>query len=114
MDLYGIGYIGHPRMQKLVRKNKIINLDFLTGAEEAEAFTNKEYVKLHLSTLRKVDIIANILKRTHDHKIQTNIKWWQKISFTPKIIIEVAREHWLWSLIVIVAAILGIVNFIIK
>ena len=114
VDLYGLGYIGHPRMQKLIAKNKITNLDFLSGAEEAEAFINKEYVKLHLSTLRKVDIIANILKRTHDHKIQTNIQWWHKILITPKIIIEVVSDHWIWALIVMVGTILTIISFITK
>ena len=38
IDIYGIGYIGHPRLSILLEKNNIKPLDFLTGAEEAEAF----------------------------------------------------------------------------
>lgn len=60
ITLYGVGYIGHPRFENLVKKNKITNRDFLTGAEEASAFDNRDYVRLHQSTLRKVDIILNV------------------------------------------------------
>lgn len=114
VDLYGLNYIGHPRLEKLIEKNKITNLDFLNGAEEAEAFLNKEYIKLHLSTLRKVDIIANIFKRTHDYAIKTNIKWWQNLLVTPKIIIEVVKEHWIWTLLGMVAVLLTIISFFIN
>lgn len=109
VDLYGFGYIGHPRMQKLIEKNKITKLDFLTGAEESTAFENKEFIKLHQSTLRKVDILSNILKRTHDHKLKTNIRWQQALNFMPKVIIEIIKEHWVWSFIVIAGVIVSII-----
>jgi hypothetical protein len=70
--LYGVGYIGHPRLEKLVEKNKISDKDFLTGANEATAFENHEYVKLHQSTLRKVDILANIIERVDNNSLKTN------------------------------------------
>ena len=37
-DIYGVTYIGHPRMKMLLEKNDIAARDFLTGAEEANAF----------------------------------------------------------------------------
>jgi len=61
VDLYGIGYIGHPRLGKIIEKNKISDKDMLSGADEAKAFEEKEFVKLHQSTLRKVDILSNLV-----------------------------------------------------
>lgn len=76
-DIYGSGYIEHPRLEKLVRRNSIANRDFLSGADEALAFEQHRFVDLHLSTLRKVDVIANIATRVHDRKLKTNATWWQ-------------------------------------
>ena len=58
--LYGDNYIDHPRLGNLVEKNSLTHPHFLKGAEEAEAFENSEYRKLHQTTLCKVDIISNI------------------------------------------------------
>jgi len=77
VDIYGVGYIGHPRLDQLVTKNKITRVGFLTGAEEAAAFVNRNYVGLHQSTLRKVDVLANIAGRTHDRTLKTNATWWE-------------------------------------
>lgn len=54
-----------------MEKNHITKLDFLTGAEEASAFEAKEYVKLHQSTLRKVDVIAIIAVMAHEGTLKT-------------------------------------------
>ena len=76
IDIYGLRYIGHPRLEKLLERNFITRLDFLTGAEEAEAFEKKEFVALHRSTLRKVDVMANIATRAQDRSLKTNTSWW--------------------------------------
>lgn len=76
VDLYGLRYVGHPRLQKLLEKNGITGLDFLTGAEEAEAFGSKKFVALHQSTLRKVDVLASIAERAHDGNLKTDTNWW--------------------------------------
>ena len=57
VEIYGNYIKEHPRFEKLIEKNNITKRDFLGGAEEAAAFENKEFVKLHQSTLRKVDIL---------------------------------------------------------
>ena len=62
--------------KKLVRKNGIALLDFLYGDDEAKAFEDRDFAALHLSTLRKVDAIANISLRAHDRKLKTNTTWW--------------------------------------
>ena len=84
--IYGPRYIGHPRFQLLVELNKISNLDFLSGAEEAEAFENGEYVRLHYSTLRKVDCIANIALRADNETLKTNATWKDHFILYPQVI----------------------------
>ncbi|HBT96639.1 MAG TPA: hypothetical protein DEB25_02845 [Desulfobulbaceae bacterium] len=99
IDLYGIGYIGHPRLETLIKKNKITLKDFLTGKEEAAAFENKEFVKLHQSTLRKVDNLANILERASNKNLKTNSSWFQQHGYTPAALTESVKEHWIISFI---------------
>lgn len=41
-QIYGKKYIGHPRLETLVDKNDISKTDFLSGAEEAQAFEKGE------------------------------------------------------------------------
>jgi hypothetical protein len=77
IDIYGVGYIGHPRLEGLLAKNNIKPLDFMAGEQEAAAFDNGNYVGLHQSTLRKVDVIANIAGRAHDRTLKTNTTWWE-------------------------------------
>lgn len=101
VDLYGVGYIGHPRLETLIAKNKITNKDFLTGKEEAAAFDAKEFVKLHQSTLRKADTLANIFERTSTNSLQTNSSWLERHGYTPAAVAEWAKEHWLVSVLAV-------------
>ena len=107
--LYGTGYIGHPRLENIIKKNKITDMNFLSGKEESVAFDNKEYVKLHQSTLRKVDILANILGRTLDGSLKTNARWSEIYGFQPKVLGELIKEHWFFSLMGFIGLIIGIV-----
>lgn len=75
IDIYGVGYIGHPRLEKLLEKNAITARDFMTGKQEADAFENRNYVGLHQSTLRKVDVFANIAERAYNKQLKTNTSW---------------------------------------
>ena len=104
-------YIGHPRLESLIALNKITAKDFLTGPQEAEAFENREFVKLHQSTLRKVDTLANIFHRTMDGSLTTRATWIDRHGLSPTAIGEWLREHWL------VAAVLaggGLLTFIVR
>lgn len=64
------------RLLNLANRNKISLINALTGAEEAKAFDQKEYLKLHLSTLRKVDAIGTIISRVENGtlRVATNKK----------------------------------------
>lgn len=112
VSLYGIGYIGHPRLTKLMEKNNITSKDFLTGKEEADSFENKEYVKLHQSTLRKADILANIFERVADGTIKTNSTWYEVYGVHPKVLIELIKQHWLASFLGLVALIGSLLRII--
>jgi hypothetical protein len=109
VDLYGIGYAAHPRMHSVIKLNKITDRDLLTGEQEAEAFQTKQYVKLHQSTLRKVDTLANIFERTVGRRLKTQATWGEQYGFTPSAILERVKEHWVYALLGVIALILAIV-----
>lgn len=113
IQCYGIGYIDHPRMEKLLEYNNIKAKDYLTGSQEAEAFKNKEYVKLHMSTLRKVDVFSNILNRTINKSLKVKSKWYEIYGVTIQGILNFCKETWwiqiIWTIITLVlGAILGV------
>lgn len=111
VDIYGVGYIGHPRLDSLIKRNKITAKDFMTGQEEADAFDSKEFVKLHQSTLRKVDTLANIFERTSNRSLRTNATWVEQHGFTPAVIGELLKEHWLVTSLVVAG---GLLTFFIR
>ena len=79
VDIYGKDYTpSQPRMASLIEINEMTAADFLIGSAEAEAFENGNYVGLHRSTLRKVDVIANVLERTATRKLKTSAGWFDQ------------------------------------
>lgn len=100
IDLYGVGYISHPRLPKLMDKNNIRPKDFLEGGDEAIAFQNKEYIKLHQSTLRKVDVLSNIVDRCANNTLKTNAKFIEKYGLTPQGIYYMIKDNWVAQLLV--------------
>lgn len=106
VDLYGIDYIEHPRLDSLIKKNKITDKDFMSGEDEAAAFDNRQFVKLHQSTLRKVDTLANIFERSVNGLLKTNASWIEQHGYTPKAAVEWFKEHWLITLIITCGSIL--------
>jgi hypothetical protein len=69
------------------------------GVEEASA------LKLHRSTLRKVDILANIFGRTLDKNCVTQSSSWEARAISPQTIAEMMAEHWRWTVVAIISAI---------
>jgi len=114
IDSYGVQYIGHPRLTKLLDKNKITALNYLTGKEEAEAFEHGEYVKLHQSTLRKVDVMGNIIVRASDGSLKTNARWHEIYGVSWQAIGELFKEHWVFSILVFIISIMSLVLSIVK
>jgi len=114
--LFGRDYVGHGgdgKLLEIIKLNEITDLDALTGKEEADAFDAAEYVKLHRSTLRKIDCLSSIVERTVDGSLVTNASWQDKYGMHPKAIVEYIKNHWLWSGIAIIAVSLGLVSKVI-
>lgn len=111
VSLYGKGYVGHGengRFLNLLKVNRITDKGALTGAEEAQAFDDKEYIKLHQSTLRKADCMSNIFLRTIDGSLKSNSTWFDRNGVHPKIALELIQDHWMWSLITVLGGIGGL------
>lgn len=109
--VFGVKYAPHGksgRLHSLMELNHITAKDVLTGAGEAEAFEKQEYVKLHQSTLRKVDVIANLLDRTLDGSLKTNASWREVNGIHPSVLVEFVTQHWIYGLLGIIGMIAGI------
>jgi hypothetical protein len=96
---YGNQYIEDPQMPKLIDKNQLNPRDFLTGKEEAEAFTNQEYAKLHLSTLSKTRAMHSLLLLAIDDTLKTNSSWIQTHGYSPQALWTLANEKWYFALL---------------
>ena len=107
VSLFGVGYIPHPRLESLMAKNSITAKDFLNGKEEASAFEDKQFVRLHQSTLRKVDVLANLAGRAHADDLKTLSSWWERKGRSYKAAAELIREHWLVGMLLTTLAISG-------
>jgi hypothetical protein len=95
--IYGWDYIGHPRIESLARKNNMTDSGFLTGAQEAEAWENKQYLDLHRSTLRKVDLFSDIFGRIQNGSLKTDVGKWALYT-------DYVKHHPAYSGIVIIGA----------
>ncbi|HET8630582.1 MAG TPA: hypothetical protein VFL91_24445, partial [Thermomicrobiales bacterium] len=104
VDIYGHRYVEHPRLENLILLNGFTRHTFLTGAEEAQAFENKEYLRLQRSTLRKVDCIAELLMLQLEGKLKT------KARRLPSWVTTV-YDHPVSKAVFIVSAIVSIVAF---
>ena len=100
VTLYGRKYAPHTspsgrkgRLMSIVEMNNIADIDALPGADEAEAFIKGEYLKLHLSTLRKMDILANIFDRIHDKSLKTKATFMDIYGVHPVAILETAKNN---------------------
>ncbi|MDP2385463.1 MAG: hypothetical protein Q8M29_03770 [Bacteroidota bacterium] len=110
-QIYTFGYEKNKpkgRLLNLAERNNITTQTALTGGEEATAFDNKEYLKLHVSTLRKVDIIASIIHRIENEELKVNTPRKHIYGLTmPGIFILVKETPWLLFLIGILGYFIG-------
>ncbi len=108
-QLYGDNYIDHRRLENLVDKNSLTHPNFLKGPDEAEAFVNSEYVKLHQSTLCKVDTISCLADRTISSTLRTDAKRTGIYGNYFMFVIEKIKESWFFALIGLIGAITSII-----
>lgn len=76
LSLYGKNCIDHPRMKNLMKLNGGEHRDNLSGKEEVDAFTAKEYIKLHKSTMSKVYWFHQIYLLLQKNKVKVHNKNW--------------------------------------
>jgi hypothetical protein len=71
IERYGDEYAPHPRMLNLMLKNGERDPKFLEGKEEAEAFKRQEYIRMHSSTIAKVEFFRHVIQRVQEGKLKT-------------------------------------------
>jgi hypothetical protein len=109
-QIYTFGYEKNKpngRLLNLAESNNISTKNALTGEQEATAFEAKEYLKLHLSTLRKTDIIETIINRIENGTLKVKSRIREIYGLSIPGIIEIARNSW-WILLIV-----SILSFII-
>jgi len=93
VDLYGVGYIDPPKLETLLTRNEITAEDLMTDKQEADAFEQKNLLKLHQSTLVRVDCLAEIFERTMDGSLKTDSTWMDRHGYGPAAVVEWAKEN---------------------
>ena len=111
-DLEGPGYIDHPRLENLLRKNDILPRGFLSGEQEAAAFEAQAYIRLHGSTLSKVRAIWEVAELAASGNLRTDASWLVRHGRRPSDIGAAIGENWLYPIISLAIGALGIAGFI--
>ncbi len=75
-DRYGDGYAKDPRMQSLMNLNGGMHRHFLTGPEEVAAFREREFIKMHNSTLCKVGFFHKVVRLLLRGQLRTLSTGW--------------------------------------
>lgn len=107
--LFTYSFEGHKpngQLLNLANRNHISVRDALPGIDEASAFDNKEYLKLHMSTLRKVDIIDRLYTSYKSNKLIHNARIKEIYDITIPGILELIKDSpiliGIWSLIIFI------------
>ncbi|WP_116390904.1 hypothetical protein [Parvularcula marina] len=107
-DFLGPDYVGHPRFHNLLEFNNMVPRNFLTGAEEAEAFNNGEYVKLHQSTLSKVDAIMDIAAAANEGRLKSQNGYFKTRGLNFSTAAVLIKDHPIFVAISIIAVLLAL------
>jgi hypothetical protein len=68
---YGWNYATDPKMKNLMLLNGELDVRFLEGRQEAEAFKNKEFIRMHSSTISKVEFFRHVIALAIAGKLRT-------------------------------------------
>jgi hypothetical protein len=68
---YGSDYASDPKMKNLMLLNGEIDRRFLEGRQEAEAFLKKEFIRMHSSTICKVEFFRHVIRFAIEGKLRT-------------------------------------------
>jgi len=70
-DLYGSDYASDPKMKTLMLLNGELDNRFLDGSQEAEAFLKKDFIRMHSSTICKVEFFRHVISLVIKGKLRT-------------------------------------------
>jgi hypothetical protein len=70
-ERYGDDFAPGPRMLNLMLQNGQRDARFLVGAEEAEAFKTKDFIRMHSSTISKVEFFRHAIVLAGRGKLRT-------------------------------------------
>jgi hypothetical protein len=73
-DRYGPGFAPDPRMLGLMLLNGDRDPRFLSGPEEAEAFAAKDFIRMHSSTISKVEFFRHVIELAQRGQLKTASK----------------------------------------
>lgn len=110
LAIYGAKYIGHPRLTKILEINDISMMDFLSGADEAAAFENSQFIALHKSTLRKVGCYEHLMDLVSTDTLKSESRFWHLYGTGVKGAVLFLKDHWIWALIGMSATVLGLMK----
>ena len=112
--LLGRNYVPHPRLLKLLEMNEMVPRNFLPGKDEAEAFDQKQFVKLHQSTLSKVDTLMDLAVAASERRLKCNNNYFTQRGLTLSTVGAVIKDHPLFAAVGVIAVVLSIVASIVK
>lgn len=102
-SIYGGKYEPHPRMENLMKTNHKgeLHKDFISGREEPELFKNKEFVKLHGSTLSKVNFFSQVIWDIYYGKLKTSNR--NKLALITDYL-----SHPFWGILAIISSLISL------
>lgn len=104
---YGPDYAPDPRMTSLMEMNGARLQGFLSGAEEAEAFKAKDFIRMNMSTIAKVGFFSFVISSAQKGKLKTAGKGF--LNFVDRIL-----ESRKARLVAAIAGLIGIVVGVIQ
>jgi hypothetical protein len=102
-------YIPHGRFEKLLKRNDMVPRNFLPGADEATAFTNQEYVRLHQSTLSKVDALSSLAEYAAEDRLKCDNGYFKRRGLSLTTTGAIIKDHPIFAGVTVVGIIVALV-----
>lgn len=106
-DRYGDDYAPHPQMPGLMALNGGRPQGALTGAEESEAFKNRDFIRMNASTIAKVSWFSHVIALAARGKLKTAGSGW--VNFIDRLL-----EGRKARVFTFVCTVLGLVSVIVQ
>jgi hypothetical protein len=113
-DYLGPKYVEHPRFQRLLERNEMVPRNFLTGKDEADAFSKQEYVKLHQSSLSKVDSLSNLAEYAAEDRVKCDNNYFERRGINLGTIGSIIKDHPIFVAIGVIAVLCGLIANVLR